>query len=49
MKMKKSKDGYPEADRVMKNGMLIGCHQGLNKEMLAHLEKSIDLFISSKA
>ena len=48
IKMKKNKNGYPETDRVMKNGILIGCHQGLNKEMLSHLEKSIDLFINTK-
>ena len=48
IKMKRNKNGYPETDRVMKNGILIGCHQGLNKKMLSHLEKSIDLFMSAK-
>ena len=49
MKMKKSNEGYPEADKVMKNGILIGCHQGLNQKMFKHLTKSIDLFIKSVA
>ena len=48
IKMKKSKKGYPEADKVMRNGILIACHHGLDKNMMKHIHKSIDLFISSK-
>tara|TARA_B100000795_G_scaffold149599_1_gene112049 strand:- start:401 stop:1618 length:1218 start_codon:yes stop_codon:yes gene_type:complete len=48
IKMKKDKEGYPEADRVMKNGILIACHHGLNNKMINHIHKSIDKFISSK-
>jgi CDP-6-deoxy-D-xylo-4-hexulose-3-dehydrase len=48
IKMKKSKKGYPEADKVMRNGILIACHHGLNEKMMKHIHKSIDLFISSK-
>jgi CDP-6-deoxy-D-xylo-4-hexulose-3-dehydrase len=48
IKMKKDKEGYPEADRVMKNGILIACHHGLNDKMINHIHKSIDKFISSK-
>ena len=46
--MKKNKKGYPEADRVMKGGILVACHHGLNEKMIAHIHKSIDIFISSK-
>ena len=47
IKRKENKKGFPEADRVMQNGILIGCHQGLNNKMMSHLQKSIDLFIKS--
>ena len=45
IKMKVSKNGYPEADKVMKNGILIACHHGLNKKMIKHLHNSIEIFI----
>jgi CDP-6-deoxy-D-xylo-4-hexulose-3-dehydrase len=48
IKMKKNKDGYPEADRVMKNGILLACHHGLNSRMIKHIHQTIDLFIKSK-
>ena len=46
IKAKKDKKGYPEADKVMRNGILIACHHGLTKKMLNHLHKSIDEFMS---
>lgn len=48
IKMKKMRDGYPEADKVMKNGILIGCHQGISNKMLKYLTDSIKSFINSK-
>ena len=48
LKMKKNKKEYPEADKVMKNGILIACHHGLNDKMIDHIHKSIDKFINSK-
>ena len=45
IKAKKDKAGYPEADRVMKNGILIACHHGLTKKMMSHIHKSIDEFM----
>ena len=42
----KNKNGYPEADKVMKNGILIACHHGLTKNMITHIHQSIDEFIS---
>jgi len=48
IKMKKDKKGYPEADKVMKNGILIACHHGLNNKMISHIHNSIDKFISKK-
>lgn len=45
IKMKVSKNGYPEADKVMKNGILIACHHGLNKKMINHIHSSIKFFL----
>ncbi len=45
----KNKNGYPEADKVMKNGILIACHHGLTKNMVIHIHQSIDEFISKYA
>ena len=46
----KSKGGkkFPEADKVMKYGILIGCHQGINNKMLNYMLKKIEVFIKSK-
>ncbi len=45
IKAKRNKSGYPEADKVMKNGILIACHHGLTSKMINHIHKSIDEFI----
>jgi CDP-6-deoxy-D-xylo-4-hexulose-3-dehydrase len=34
---RESPAGYPNADRVMRGGMLLACHQGLNEQQLAYL------------
>ncbi len=39
-------DDFPNADRVMKQGILLACHHGLTNEMMNHLYESIDLFIA---
>ena len=49
IKAKKDKKGYPEADKVMRNGILIACHHGLTKSMILHIHKSIDQFIKLKS
>ena len=46
IKAKKNKKGYPEADKVMRNGILIACHHGLTKKMIKHIHDSIDKFVS---
>ncbi len=48
IKMKKDKKGYPEADKVMRNGILLACHHGLTKKMIRHIHNSISDFIDSK-
>ena len=45
IKAKKDKKGYPEADKVMKNGILIACHHGLTRKMINHIHNSIDEFL----
>ncbi|MDA9768209.1 aminotransferase class I/II-fold pyridoxal phosphate-dependent enzyme [Candidatus Pelagibacter sp.] len=49
IKMKKCRNGYPESDSVMKNGILLGCHHGLTKNMILHMHNSIEGFINSKS
>ena len=39
-------DDFINADRVMKQGILLACHHGLTDEMINHLYESIELFIS---
>jgi CDP-6-deoxy-D-xylo-4-hexulose-3-dehydrase len=36
--------GYPEADKVMKGGILIACHHGLTSALLAHVRGSFEAF-----
>lgn len=42
---KASPDGYTEADKVMKGGMLIACHHGLNDIQINHMKESIEAFM----
>jgi CDP-6-deoxy-D-xylo-4-hexulose-3-dehydrase len=45
---KKNKlNSFPAADYIMKNGILIGCHQGLKKNQLEYIHKKILKFINS--
>lgn len=41
---KESTAGYPNADQVMRGGMLIGCHHGLNANMMNHMHQAFDMF-----
>ncbi|MBA2652447.1 MAG: aminotransferase class I/II-fold pyridoxal phosphate-dependent enzyme [Tatlockia sp.] len=36
--------GYPNADQVMRGGILLGCHHGLTPEMIAHIHQSFEEF-----
>ena len=45
--MKKDKRGFKEADKVMRNGILIACHHGLTNKMIEHIHNSIELFIKN--
>ena len=48
IKKKIDKKGYPESDKVMKNGILIACHHGLTNKMIKHIHNSINEFIIKK-
>jgi CDP-6-deoxy-D-xylo-4-hexulose-3-dehydrase len=37
-------EGYPEADKVMKGGVLLACHHGLTEAMIAHMHQSFAEF-----
>lgn len=43
---KESAGGYPESDKVMRGGMLLGCHHGLTGEMIEHMKNSIREFLN---
>ena len=38
-------EGYPNADRIMKKGVLLPLHHGLNEDMFSRLHKTIEEFI----
>ncbi len=42
---KAAKNGYPEADKVMRGGMLMACHHGLNDEQINHMMESVSEFM----
>ena len=41
-----SNKGYPNADYVMRNGVLLPLHHGLTNEMFNKLHSTIELFLS---
>lgn len=41
---KKSPNGYPNTDQVMRGGILIACHHGLTQEMIDHIHESFTVF-----
>ncbi len=42
---KANANGYPEADKVMRGGMLMACHHGLNEIQINHMLNSVTEFI----
>jgi CDP-6-deoxy-D-xylo-4-hexulose-3-dehydrase len=43
----RSADGYAESDKVMRGGMLLGCHQGLSVAQLEHMTDSVTEFFKA--
>ena len=48
IKCKGKANDFKNADYIMKNGVLIGCHHGLNSKQMNHLHKSIERFLFKK-
>jgi CDP-4-dehydro-6-deoxyglucose reductase, E1 len=48
IKRRESPRGYPNADQVMRGGILIGCHQGLTQEMLYYIYTVFEAFIKTQ-
>jgi CDP-4-dehydro-6-deoxyglucose reductase, E1 len=44
---KSAKGGYPEADKVMRGGMLLACHHGLNDAQISHVMESVSEFMKN--
>jgi len=44
MLAKKSKSGYPVADKIMRDSILIGCHHGMSDEHLNFLKELFNEF-----
>lgn len=42
---KASADGYPKADQVMRGGMLMACHHGLQELQIQHVMDSVTTFM----
>lgn len=48
IKRKEAVRGYPNADRVMESGFLIGCHHGLSEEQIDYIKEVVVEFINNK-
>ena len=44
---KTAASGYPEADKVMRGGMLLACHHGLNDAQISHVMESVSIFMKN--
>ena len=44
---KAAADGYPESDKVMRGGMLLACHHGLNDAQISHVMESVTEFMKN--
>ncbi|MBL7684346.1 MAG: aminotransferase class I/II-fold pyridoxal phosphate-dependent enzyme [Flavipsychrobacter sp.] len=44
---KAAQGGYPEADKVMRGGMLLACHHGLNDAQISHVMESVSEFMKN--
>ncbi|MBN8670038.1 MAG: aminotransferase class I/II-fold pyridoxal phosphate-dependent enzyme [Chitinophagales bacterium] len=44
---KAASGGYPEADKVMRGGMLLACHHGLNDAQISHVMESVTEFMKN--
>ena len=47
LEMRKS-DNLSNSDNIMRGGVLLACHHGLNEEMFAHMHSTIEEFLKTK-
>ena len=45
---KKNRNGYPNADQVMRGGVLIACHHGINQDQIDHTHQSFHDLLRQK-
>lgn len=45
--MRTAANGYPNADNVMRSGVLLACHHGLNDNMMNYLHETVESFLIS--
>ena len=43
IRRKESRAGYPQADQVMRGGILLGCHHGMTELMMQHIHQSFEV------
>jgi CDP-4-dehydro-6-deoxyglucose reductase, E1 len=46
LEMRKANGGFPNADNIMKGGVLLACHHGLTTEMINYMHAQISKFIT---
>jgi CDP-6-deoxy-D-xylo-4-hexulose-3-dehydrase len=44
---KESKGGYAQADKIMRGGILLGCHHGLDEKKITHIYSTFKKFVES--
>ena len=49
IRRKESADGYPEADKVTRGGVLIGCHHGLTDAHIAYVHETAEAFFEARS
>ena len=47
-KYKKKKSGYPNSDYVMENGILLGCHQSMEKKEIEYIILKVNEFLKKQ-
>lgn len=45
---RETSNGYPEADKVMRGGVLIACHHGLTAEQIAYMHANAEIFLKRR-
>ncbi len=49
IRRKESPGGYPEADRVTRGGVLLGCHHGLTDTQIDYVHATVETFAGRHA